>query len=55
MEQNLALVLVLAPFFGFLANIFFGKKAGKGFVGLLGTLSILISFFEALPNLCYNI
>ena len=45
MEKNLALVLVLAPFFGFLANIFFGKKAGKGFVGLLGTLSILISFF----------
>lgn len=45
MEKNLALVLLLAPFFGFLANIFFGKKAGKGFVGLLGTLSILISFF----------
>lgn len=45
MEKNLALVLVLAPFFGFLANIFFGKKAGKGFVGLLGTLSVLISFF----------
>ena len=45
MEKNLALVLVLAPFFGFLANIFFGKKAGKGFIGLLGTLSILISFF----------
>ncbi|WP_136667766.1 NADH-quinone oxidoreductase subunit L [Flavobacterium sp. H122] len=45
MEKNLALVLLLAPLFGFLANIFFGKKAGKGFVGLLGTLSILISFF----------
>ncbi|MFK7032353.1 NADH-quinone oxidoreductase subunit L [Flavobacterium oreochromis] len=45
MEKNLALVLVLAPLFGFLANIFFGKKAGKGFIGLLGTLSILISFF----------
>lgn len=44
MEKNLALVLVLAPLFGFLANIFFGKKAGKGFVGLLGTLSVLISF-----------
>ncbi|MCH4830169.1 NADH-quinone oxidoreductase subunit L [Flavobacterium columnare] len=45
MEKNLALVLLLAPLFGFLANIFWGKKAGKGFVGLLGTLSILISFF----------
>lgn len=45
MEKNLALVLLLAPLFGFLANVFFGKKAGKGFVGALGTLSILISFF----------
>ena len=48
MEKNLALVLVLAPFFGFLANIFFGKKAGKGMVGVLGTLSVLISFFVTL-------
>lgn len=45
MEKNLALVLLLAPLFGFLANVFFGKRAGKGFVGTLGTLSILISFF----------
>ena len=29
MEKNLALVLVLAPFFGFLANIFLGKKQAK--------------------------
>jgi NADH-quinone oxidoreductase subunit L len=45
MEKNLALVLLLAPFFGFLFNVFFGKKAGKAVVGAIGTLSILISFF----------
>ena len=45
MEKILALVLLLAPFCGFLFNVFFGKKAGKTIVGVIGTLSILISFF----------
>ena len=44
METNLALVLILAPFVGFLINIFFGKKLGKSVSGILGTFSIIISF-----------
>lgn len=44
MEKNLALVLVLAPFLGFLFNVFFGKKAGKNIVGIIGTLSVVVSF-----------
>ena len=45
MEKNLTLVLLLAPFLGFLFNVFFGKTAGKTVSGVLGTLSVLISFF----------
>ena len=44
MDINLALVLVLAPFLGFLFNVFFGKKAGKSIVGIVGTLSVAVSF-----------
>jgi NADH-quinone oxidoreductase subunit L len=44
MEKNLALVLLLAPFCGFLFNVFFGKKAGKSISGIIGTLSVVISF-----------
>jgi NADH-quinone oxidoreductase subunit L len=44
MEKNLALVLLLAPFCGFLFNVFLGKKAGKSISGIIGTLSVLISF-----------
>jgi NADH-quinone oxidoreductase subunit L len=44
MEKNLALVLLLAPFCGFLFNIFFGKNAGKSISGIIGTLSVVISF-----------
>lgn len=29
MDTSLALVLVLAPFAGFLLNVFFGKQLGK--------------------------
>ena len=32
MEKNLALVLLLAPFCGFLFNVFLGKKAGKSVI-----------------------
>ncbi len=45
MEKNLALVLLLAPLCGFIFNVFFGKKAGKSIAGILGTLSVVISFF----------
>ena len=44
MEKNLALVLVLAPFLGFLFNVFFGKKAGKSIAGIIGTLYVGVSF-----------
>lgn len=49
MEKNLALVLLLAPFLGFLFNVFFGKKAGKTISGIIGTLSVFISFLAT----CY--
>jgi NADH-quinone oxidoreductase subunit L len=44
MDTNLALVLVLAPFLGFLINVFFGKTLGKSLSGIIGTLSVVISF-----------
>ncbi len=44
MEKNLVLLLLLSPFVGFLFNVFFGKKAGKGVAGTLGTIAIVIPF-----------
>lgn len=44
MNTNIALLLVLAPFAGFLTNIFFGKNLGKTVSGIIGTLSVAISF-----------
>ncbi len=44
MDTNLALVLLLAPFLGFLFNVFFGKQLGKNVVGIVGTLSVAVSF-----------
>ncbi|TDE31285.1 NADH-quinone oxidoreductase subunit L [Flavobacterium ranwuense] len=44
MNTNIALVLVLAPFLGFLMNVFFGKSLGKLLSGILGTLSVVVSF-----------
>ena len=44
MDTNLVLVLLLAPFLGFLFNVFLGKKAGKSIVGIVGTVSVAISF-----------
>ena len=49
MEKNVALVLLLTPFLGFLFNIFFGKKSGKTVSGIVGTLSIFISLLAT----CY--
>ena len=43
METNLALVLLLAPFVGFLVNVFFGKKLGRTGSGVVGTLAIVVS------------
>ncbi|OCB74297.1 NADH-quinone oxidoreductase subunit L [Flavobacterium crassostreae] len=44
MNTNLALLLLLAPFIGFLFNIFFGKNIGKTASGIIGTLTVLVSF-----------
>ncbi|PWA06909.1 NADH-quinone oxidoreductase subunit L [Flavobacterium psychrotolerans] len=44
MDTNLALVLLLTPLLGFLINVFFGKKLGKTFSGIVGTLSVVVSF-----------
>ncbi|PIF61099.1 NADH dehydrogenase subunit L [Flavobacterium sp. 11] len=44
MNTNIALVLVLAPFLGFLINVFFGKSLGKSLSGIIGTLSVIVSF-----------
>ena len=44
MDTRLVLVLLLAPFLGFLFNVFLGKKAGKSIVGIVGTVSVFVSF-----------
>ena len=48
MGANLALVLVLAPFFGFLLNVFFGKILGKSLSGIIGTLAVVVSFVASI-------
>lgn len=48
MDTNLALLLLFAPFAGFLLNIFFGKKLSKGASGTLGTLAVATSFVVTL-------
>jgi NADH-quinone oxidoreductase subunit L len=44
MDTSLTLLLLLAPFIGFLFNIFFGKSIGKSASGILGTLTVVLSF-----------
>ena len=48
MDTTLALVLVLAPFIGFLINVFFGKAIGKTLSGTIGTLAVAVSFVVTL-------
>jgi NADH-quinone oxidoreductase subunit L len=50
METNLALVLLLSPFVGFLFNIFFGKKVSRTVSGAIGTLTVVVSF---LMSICF--
>jgi NADH-quinone oxidoreductase subunit L len=38
------LLLLLAPFLGFLFNVFFGKSIGKPASGIIGTLTVTLSF-----------
>nr|WP_322625095.1 NADH-quinone oxidoreductase subunit L [uncultured Flavobacterium sp.] len=44
MDNNLALLLLLIPFTGFLINIFFGKKLGHSAPGWIGTAAIATAF-----------
>jgi NADH-quinone oxidoreductase subunit L len=44
MDTNLALLLLFAPFAGFLFNIFFGKKLSRTAAGVLGTVAVAVSF-----------
>ena len=44
MENSLVLLLLLAPFVGFLFNVFLGKKAGKTISGAIGTIAVAVSF-----------
>lgn len=48
MDTNLALLLVLTPFLGFLINVFFGKSLGKTVSGFIGTAAVAISFIVTL-------
>ena len=48
MDTNLALVLLLSPFLGFLINVFFGKSLGKNVSGWIGTLAVMVSFVVTL-------
>ncbi|HMI06053.1 MAG TPA: NADH-quinone oxidoreductase subunit L [Flavobacterium sp.] len=48
MDTNLALVLLLAPFLGFLINVFFGKSLGKSVSGFIGTGTVVVSFVVTL-------
>jgi NADH-quinone oxidoreductase subunit L len=50
MEKNLALVLLLSPFVGFLFNVFFGKKVSRNVSGAIGTLTVVVSF---LLSICF--
>jgi NADH-quinone oxidoreductase subunit L len=50
MDTNLALLLLLSPFVGFLFNVFFGKKVSKGISGAIGTLTVVVSF---LLSICF--
>jgi NADH-quinone oxidoreductase subunit L len=44
MDTSLTLLLLLAPFLGFLFNVFFGKSIGKPASGIIGTLTVTLSF-----------
>jgi NADH-quinone oxidoreductase subunit L len=44
MDTSLTLLLLLAPFLGFLFNVFFGKSIGKPASGIIGTFTVALSF-----------
>ncbi len=44
MDISFILLLLLAPLFGFLFNVFFGKSVGKTVAGFVGTATVVVSF-----------
>lgn len=48
MDISIALVLLLAPFVGFLINVFFGRSLGKTMSGIIGTAAVAVSFLATL-------
>ncbi len=50
MDKNLALLLLLSPFVGFLFNVFFGKKVSRNISGAIGTITVFVSF---LLSICF--
>ena len=48
MEQNVALLLVISPFLGFLFNVFFGKNVSKNVSGFIGTFTVMVSFLASI-------
>ena len=48
MEQNVALLLVISPFLGFLFNVFFGKNVSKNTSGFIGTFTVIVSFLASI-------
>lgn len=48
METSLLLTLLLAPFAGFLFNVFFGKKVSRNVSGTIGTIAVAVSFIVSL-------
>ena len=48
MEQNVALLLVISPFLGFLFNVFFGKNVSKNVSGFIGTFTVIVSFLASI-------
>ncbi|RYZ82048.1 MAG: NADH-quinone oxidoreductase subunit L, partial [Proteobacteria bacterium] len=48
MDTAYILLLLLAPFAGFLFNIFFGKKAGQNGAGYVATFAVFVSFLVTL-------
>ena len=48
METSLLLTLLLAPFAGFLFNVFFGKKVSRTISGTIGTIAVAVSFVVSL-------
>lgn len=44
METCLVLILLLSPFAGFLFNVSLGSKLGRKLPGIIGTMTVLVSF-----------